>query len=133
MSFILFLYPFTAFAGWTYMTSGTTNSLHDVWGSSGSDVFVVGDGGTILHYNGNTWSTMTSGTTNWLSGVWGSSGSDVFAVGGSTILHYDGINWSSMSSGANYLLDVWGSSSSDVFAVGGMVKYCTMTVSTGAV
>ena len=50
-------------------------------GVPASDVFAVGDGGTILHYNGSTWSSMTSGTTNYLRGVWGSSGSDVFAVG----------------------------------------------------
>jgi hypothetical protein len=28
------------------------NSLYGVWGSSGSDVFAVGYGGTILHYSG---------------------------------------------------------------------------------
>jgi PKD repeat protein len=32
------------------MTSGTGNRLGDVWGSSGNDVFAVGDEGTILHY-----------------------------------------------------------------------------------
>jgi hypothetical protein len=32
----------------------TGNSLEDVWGSSGSDVFAVGVGGTILHYGGET-------------------------------------------------------------------------------
>ena len=46
----------------------------DVWGSSGSDVFAVGNGGTILHYDGSAWSAMTSGTTFALNGVWGSSG-----------------------------------------------------------
>jgi len=30
------------------MSSGTTSTLYDVWGSSGSNVFAVGDGGTIL-------------------------------------------------------------------------------------
>ena len=30
----------------------TGNLLYDVWGSSGSDVFVVGQSGTILHYSG---------------------------------------------------------------------------------
>jgi hypothetical protein len=62
-----------------------------VWGSSGSDVFAVGNYGTIVHYDGATCTAMSSGTSVWLSGVWGSSGSDVFAVGeGGTILHYDG-------------------------------------------
>ena len=71
-----------------------------MWGSSGSNVFAVGTGGTILHYDGSSWSAMSSGTTRSLYGVWGSSGNDVFAVGnGGTILHYDGSSWSAMSSG----------------------------------
>jgi hypothetical protein len=70
------------------MSSGTGDTLDGVWGSSGSDVFAVGEDGTILHYDGSSWSSMSSGTGEWLYGVWGSSGSDVFAVGDSgTILH----------------------------------------------
>jgi hypothetical protein len=62
-----------------------------VWGSSGSDVFAVGDGDTILHYDGADWSAMSSGTYHRLYGVWGSSDRDVFAVGGGgAILHYSG-------------------------------------------
>jgi hypothetical protein len=55
------------------------NHLYAVWGSSGSDVFAVGTGGTILHYDGADWSPMDSGTTHGLEGVWGSGGGDVFA------------------------------------------------------
>ena len=29
--------------------------LRGIWGSSSSDVFTVGGGGTILHYNGSNW------------------------------------------------------------------------------
>ncbi len=96
------------------------NNLRGVWGSSSTDVFAVGAGGTILHYNGSTWIGMTSSTANNLYGIWGSSSSDVFAVGASgTILHYNGSNWSAMTSGTtNTLRGVWGSSASNVFAVG---------------
>jgi hypothetical protein len=34
------------------MLSGRERDLLGVWGSSGHDVFVVGGGGTILHYDG---------------------------------------------------------------------------------
>ena len=62
-----------------------------MWGSSASDVFAVGQNGTILHYDGSSWSSMSSGTSNELLGVWGSSASDAFAVGSwSTILDYSG-------------------------------------------
>jgi hypothetical protein len=104
---------------WSSMSSGTTNNLLGVWGSSASDVFAVGNSGTILHYDGSTWSSMSSGTTSHLRGVWGSSASDVFAMGNSgTILHYDGSTWSPMTSGTtNTLRGIWGSSSSDVLVV----------------
>jgi hypothetical protein len=102
------------------MDGGTTERLYGVWGSSGSDVFAVGEAGTILHYDGATWIPMSSGTTDSLFGVWGSSGSDVFAVGyPGTILHYDAADWHEMSRGnTNDLYDVWGSGGSEVFAVG---------------
>ena len=66
-------------------------NVHSVWGSSGSDVFVVREAGKIVHYDGADWSDMTSGTTRSLLDVWGSGPNDVFAVGrNGTILHYDG-------------------------------------------
>ncbi len=55
-----------ATAGWTSMSSGVTDTLYGVWGSSGTDVFTVGSNGTILRYNGTGWSFMGSGTTNYL-------------------------------------------------------------------
>ena len=112
-------------------------ALSGVWGSSPTDVFVVGEGWgsagrreVILHYDGNSWSLMDGGTTYGLASVWGSSPSDVFAVGGGwvapeyteyrgVILHYDGTSWSHMATGeVSGLSGVWGSSSTDVFAVG---------------
>ena len=118
---VLFLSPVTVYSGWSPITSGTTQTLYGIWGSSESDVFAVGNSGTILHYDGSVWAPMTSGTTTQLNGIWGSSGSDVFAVGNSgTILHYDGSVWSSMTSGTTQALrGIWGSSGSDVFAGGG--------------
>jgi hypothetical protein len=94
--------------------------LTDVWGTSSSDVYAVGYGGTILHYDGAGWSEMTSGTSAALRGVWGTSSSDVYAVGNSgTILHFDGTSWSEMTSGTSATMSaVWGTSPSDIFAVG---------------
>lgn len=62
------------------MSSGTTSWLNDVWGSSASDVFAVGDT-TILHYDGSSWSEISSRTAMFLCDIWGSSASDIFAVG----------------------------------------------------
>jgi hypothetical protein len=106
---------------WGSKTSGTTNTLYSVWGSSATNVFAVGASGIILHStSGTDWSELNSGTADTLYGVWGNSGSDVFAVGAcGTVVHYDGTSWSSMSSGTtDDLRGVWGNSGSDVFAVG---------------
>jgi len=112
---ISFIYPVNVFSSDWRVMSRMAGGLHSVWGSSGSDVFAVGDSGRILHYNGSTWSAMTSWTTNILHSVWGSSGSEVFAVGDSgRILHYNGSTWSAMSSWTtNNFYGVWGSSGSD--------------------
>ena len=102
------------------MDSGVSQwQLTGVWGSSASDVFVVGESGTILHYDGDTWTPMDGGIGNtYLWAVWGTSATDVFVGGSSsTILHYDGGTWNPMTAGA--VQDFWGTSSSDIFAVGG--------------
>ena len=62
------------------MSSDTSNLLTGFWGSSSSNVFAVGEGGTILHYDGRAWSAMSSRTRGYIGGVWGSFSSDVFAV-----------------------------------------------------
>jgi len=70
------------------MTSGTSNYLRGIWGSSANNIFAVGTFGTILRYNGNIWAGMTMPVSNDLYAVWGSSENDIFAVGNSgTILH----------------------------------------------
>ena len=90
-----------------------------IWGSSLSDIFAIGEGGSIWRYDGVRWN-FRAWSPGGLNGVWGTSGSDIFAVGdGGTILHFDGSTWSWMPSGTTTSLGgVWGSSSTDVFASG---------------
>lgn len=75
-----------------------------VWGSSASDVFAVGSGGVIIHYDGTAWTRMKAPPRDGdLLGVWGNSPQDVFAVGDmrswgpggccSDVLHFDGTSW----------------------------------------
>lgn len=115
--------------------------LNAIWGSSGSDVFVVGDtvsGGSyvtqlVLRYNGTTWSG-GGGIFGTLTDVWCSSGSDLYVMGVSTyfgwqsweeIYRNDGSHrstiWSRETIGQDKITtlnDIWGSSSNDVFVVG---------------
>ncbi len=114
--------PPSAGAYWAEMESPTARLLHGIWGSSAENIFAVGDGGTIIHYDGDVWSTQTSTTTNNLKGVWGSSETDVYVVGaGGKILKTEngGTTWLPMTSNTlNGLNSIWGSSGSDIFAVG---------------
>ncbi|HET9620734.1 MAG TPA: hypothetical protein VFP84_05190 [Kofleriaceae bacterium] len=116
-------FPACATGTWCQETSPTTGSplLHAVSAVSASDVFAVGDSGTIIRRSPTAWTTMTSGTTNNLRGVWAISSSDVWAVGSSgTILHFNGTAWSAVSGGGTTNLEaVWASGSSDVWICGG--------------
>ncbi|HEX6913357.1 MAG TPA: hypothetical protein VF142_23325 [Longimicrobium sp.] len=45
-------------------------TLRGIWGSSAGNVFVVGDSGVVLHYDGAAWTRMATGTTAQLNDVW---------------------------------------------------------------
>jgi hypothetical protein len=95
--------------------------LRGVWGNAANNYWAVGEGGTILHYDGTSWQPQTSGTLNKLYSVWGSSSTDIWAVGElGTVLHYDGAAWTTTvvpSSGT--LASVFGSGPDNVWMVGG--------------
>jgi len=105
---------------WTLSEAVRKVAFHGVWGGSASNLYTVGQRGTILHYDGTGWDEIPSGTRKTLYSVWGSSGSDVYAVGqNGTILHYNGSEWYTMEAPTKrHLYAVWGSSGSDVYAVG---------------
>ncbi len=135
MGLVFFTYGTNAFAvvacGWNLQYNPdpdpNANQLRAVWGASGSDVFAVGDIGTILHTtdSGSTWTPMTSGTGVNIYGVWGTSGTNVIAVGDSgNILSFNGTSWSAIVSGSKRLRDVWGTAADNVIVVGedGMIR-----------
>lgn len=108
-----------------YTVAGYREVVHGIWGSAADDVFAVGGGGLILHYDGTAWVRMTSGTSRDLYDVWGSGASHVIAVGAEgTVLRYDGANWTPISglSALSNALSVWGTSPTD-FLVGSSQGY----------
>ncbi|MDP6944244.1 MAG: hypothetical protein QF464_08850, partial [Myxococcota bacterium] len=74
--------------------STAAKSLFKVWGTAADDVFVVGGGRLILHYDGDAWTVQDAGEgTQQLFTVSGRGPDDVWAVGGgatAVLLHYDG-------------------------------------------
>ena len=104
---------------WTTQKSGVTRTINAIWGFSDTDIWAVGAGGAILHYNGGGWSLQPSPTDQNLYGIWGPAPGELWAVGkAGTALHFDGIGWSSVTipgvDGAD-LRAVWGAAADDVF------------------
>lgn len=94
-------------------------SLNGIWGSSVSDVFVAGESGLILHFDGLTWTSMDSGVTEQIHDVYGTSESEVFAVGDNgLILTYDGSGWNRIPPLLlSPLKSVWSGPDNDAFSV----------------
>jgi len=68
--------------------------LNRLWGTSPSDVWAVGEGGTILHFDGVRWSRIASGTTDSLVAIGGRAAGDAWAIGsGRTLLRLSGGAW----------------------------------------
>lgn len=67
-------------------SSGTMANLNGIW-CNDTDCFTVGDGGTILHFDGTRWKAENAPTSQNLRGVFGTP-TDIYAVGNKgTILH----------------------------------------------
>jgi hypothetical protein len=100
-------------------------------GFSEADITLVGDAGTVLHFDGATLTQQPTDTTENLWGVWGATPDDLWAVGGSgrsdgvpTLIHFDGSAWTTVAiptlqkANVHALFKVWGAGASDVFVVG---------------
>jgi len=59
----------------------STGSTSKIWGTSSSNLYLVGSNGSITRYNGNTFTLMESGTMVDLLDVWGTPNGEVWACG----------------------------------------------------
>jgi hypothetical protein len=100
--------------GWSVLMD--FDVLYGIWGTSGSDIWVVGEGGG-WRYNG---SHFTPNDAPAGRGIWGTSSRDVWVVGvDGRIEHYNGSGWTDCTEyHDSTFYDVWGTSRSDVVAVG---------------
>lgn len=105
--------------GWA-VAHNPIGRMNDVFGRGPNDVWVVGDGGAVHHWNGTQWTQQTTGTTAQLNGVWTAPGAPVFVVGADgVILEYDGTSWTTMPTPTTAsLLAIYGHAPDDIFAVG---------------
>jgi len=107
---------------WTDQPSVVTAQLNAIWGTGPSSIWAVGNGGTIIRWNGTVWSTQNAGVTVDLHSVHGVNNTNVFAAGAATtILKYDGTTWSDETTpGAQntILRGIWAADASNIWAVG---------------
>lgn len=69
-------------------------ALFKVWGSSASDLYVVGEAGVVWHRAGGAWKREAEGiATGRLTTVAGCSPNEVYAVGGRDLLVSNGAEW----------------------------------------
>jgi len=62
--------------------NGDAHALFKVWGRAADDVWIVGDAGAALHYDGLVWTAIPDPAGVDLISVWGSASEGVIAVGG---------------------------------------------------
>jgi len=99
--------------------SGPTglSGITDVWASSPTDVWAVGDDAIIAHYDGAAWRRTIAGSP-FKSSIWGSGPTDVYALSTFDLVHYDGSSWTEIdldAGGGDG--QVWGTSANDVWVM----------------
>jgi len=82
----------------------STSLIRGIWGFAHDDIYAVGVGATVLHYNGVEWTDFENlGLDRWnsYSDIWGSGPMDLYTVGDSAttssqLMHWDGAYWSGL-------------------------------------
>jgi hypothetical protein len=118
---------------WRDTGLASTHELTAIWGSSASDVFVVGGEGAIYHFDGTSWSQMvlplgiTVPTDESWTDVHGTGPNNVYVVGSRTLLRYDGTSWSPIAREvASSAEAVW--AAPDAVIVGGEAAFDTRLI-----
>ncbi|MEK6609110.1 MAG: hypothetical protein AABZ30_15740 [Myxococcota bacterium] len=107
--------------GWALVFDELPGSVLSCFAAGEDDVWLVGTGGLLLHWDGATFRRTDTKVDGWLWWTWGCSSDDMWAVGeDGVMLRVQGGAVAPVASGANAtLFGVWGASCDDVWAVGG--------------
>jgi len=108
---------------WISYSLNYTFSPKTVWAATDDDVFIGGQDGNIIRWNGITTTQMTTNSTYQVNDLMGSSGDDVYAACDEVVLHWDGQAWSRVSLPAlgvvrRSFTGVWSSGRENVYIVG---------------
>lgn len=102
--------------------------LLDVWTTSASNAWAVGEYGFVLRWNGSSWQRQSTPSLATLYSVWALSSNEAFAGGDNgTLLRWNGTAWTSMSfPTTSRVFAIWGTAANNVFAatdVGEILRY----------
>jgi hypothetical protein len=95
-------------------------TLASIVAFSPSDVWAVGDAGTVVHFDGASWRVDPTPICDGLASLWGTSATNLWAVGtNGRIVHRDAIGWHVVDSGTcAALFAVWGSPTGTIWIAG---------------
>jgi hypothetical protein len=92
----------------------TDHGFSGIWGTATDDVWAVGQGGFLVHFDGVSWDTTAFPVAaNAFYSIWGASPAELWAVGDG-IIRYDGAAWTSDE--GHSCQEVWGYANDNVFA-----------------
>ncbi|MBN2600444.1 MAG: hypothetical protein JXR87_00470 [Candidatus Marinimicrobia bacterium] len=101
-----------------------------LWGTSSSNIYFVGDQGSIVHYDGSTFRKIGSGTEMNISDVYGFDDGTIFIQASSlseltsNLIQVSGQDVRSVYSDDTYRNDIWGASPNSLWSVGeGIFQY----------
>lgn len=93
--------------------------LHAAWAVSFSDLWVGGEKGTLMHWNGAGWADYSVQANTTFQALWAFGSSDVWAASSTGFSgHWNGSDWSVSTLPANPWNDLWGASPTDVWVAG---------------
>jgi uncharacterized protein YjdB len=103
----------------TFSTISLAPDLLDVWSTSATEAWAVGEFGFIYRFANGAWTRQTAPTTATLNSVWAAGSNEAFAGGDNgTMLRWNGNAWAAMTlPSPSSVYAVWGTSGSDVYAV----------------
>jgi hypothetical protein len=102
-----------------------TGAINKIWGTSSEDLYIVGNNGNIVHYNGTTWQRIESGTDLNIGDIWGipdsSGGYNKYLAADNAMLKIDANNnlYRIDAEQGHSLSSVWAVSNRLIYTAGG--------------
>ena len=62
-------------------STNTLTNFHGTWVTSPTDSYLVGDGGTVLHFDGSNWLPLAVPVTSAFRAIYGTAAQNVYVVG----------------------------------------------------